>query len=158
MKQINVLFICHGNICRSPMGRMILSELVRREGLGEYFKIDSCATSSEEICNPIYPPAKRTLERHNIPVLPHRARRITRRDGEEFDYLIYMERYHESAVKRAIGAENAAKAFRLLDFTDSPRDIDDPWYTGEFEKAYAEIEEGCLAFLRYLQANRRFEP
>ena len=148
-----VLFICHGNICRSPMAQMILTELVRQDKRPDQFEIDSCATSREEIGNPIYPPAKRVLERHSIPVLHHRARQITRKDAEDYDYLIYMERYHESDIRRVIGAEKMGKACRLLDFTQNPRDIEYPCYTGEFEKAFSEIYEGCRAFLETVKKN-----
>ncbi len=151
---IKILFVCHGNICRSPIGRMILCEMVRKEGRAAEFEIDSCATSREEIGNPIYPPARRVLERHSIPVLPHRARQLTKSDAETFDYILYMERSHESGVRRIVGAENMGKAYRLLDFTECPRDIDDPWYTGEFEQAFAEIEAGCRAFLRFLEKGK----
>ena len=142
-----------GKVCSSVGAQYILQDMVNRCGIAGDFLIESAAATTEEIGNPIYPPAKRVLERHSIPVLHHRARQITRKDAEDYDYLIYMERYHESDIRRVIGAEKMGKACRLLDFTQNPRDIEDPWYTGEFEKAFSEIYEGCRAFLETVKKN-----
>ena len=142
---IKVLFICHGNICRSPMAEYIFKKLIKDAGIEESFEVDSAATSREEIGNDIYPPAKKCLKEHGIPFDVHSARQITKQDVEYYDYIIAMEDYNINNLERKFGQSYKFK--RLLDFTDTPRNISDPWYTGDFETAYAEIEKGCRAFL-----------
>lgn len=144
-KLIKVIFLCHGNICRSPMAEFILKKLVKEQGIEDNFKIDSAATSREEIGNDIYPPAKKCLAEHNVPFEPHSARQITKQDVAYYDYVIAMEEYNIRNLSRMFGPSYRFKL--LLDFTDCPRDISDPWYSGDFETAYSEIEEGCRAFL-----------
>lgn len=152
---IKILFVCHGNICRSPMGEFILKHLVTKRGIASEFHIESAAVSNEEIGNPIYPPAKAELARHGIGISREtdygmkakRARRICRSDYEEFDYLIAMESRHVSSMMREFGGDPQNKIYRLLDFTDRPADIDDPWYTRKFDVTYDEIVTGCEAFL-----------
>lgn len=143
---IKVLFLCHGNICRSPMAEFILKKLVKEQGIEDNFKIDSAATSREEIGNDIYPPAKRCLAGHNVPFERHSARQVTKQDIAYYDYIIAMEEYNIGNLSRMFGPSYRFKL--LLDFTDCPGDISDPWYSGDFEKAYSEIEEGCIAFLK----------
>ena len=147
---IKVLFICHGNICRSPMAEFIFRDLVTRRGLAERFCVASAATSMEEIGNPIYPPAKRKLAEHGIRAEGHHARRMERRDYGEYDYLIGMEQFNVRNMLRILGADPQHKVSRLLDHGKRPRDIDDPWYTGDFETAYRDILEGCEALLEEL--------
>lgn len=142
---IKVLFICHGNICRSPMAEYIFKKLIKDAGIEEYFEVDSAATSREEIGNDIYPPAKKCLMEHSVPFEIHYARQITKQDVEYYDYIIAMEDYNIKNLERMFGQSYKFK--RLLDFTDTPGNISDPWYTGDFEIAYAEIEKGCRAFL-----------
>lgn len=144
---IKILFVCHGNICRSPMGEFIFRDLVNKQGLGNQFRIASAATSYEEIGNPIYPPAKRKLKEHGISAEGHRARRMERSDYQEYDYLIGMEQYNIRNMMRILGDDPEKKVSRLLDHSKRPRDIDDPWYTGDFETAYQDILEGCQALL-----------
>ena len=144
---IKVLFLCHGNICRSPMGMFILRNLVKERGLQDQFVIDSAATSYEEIGNPIYPPAKRKLAEKGIRAEGHHARRMERSDYQKYDYLIGMEQYNIRNMMRILGADPDNKVSRLLDHAKRPRDIDDPWYTGDFETAYRDILEGCEALL-----------
>ncbi len=141
---IKVMFLCHGNICRSPMAEFIFKDMTK--GMDIY--IESKAVSREEIGNPIYPPAAQTLKKHNIPFGRHAARQITRADYEEFDYIIVMEQYNMPRLLRIIGSDDQNKVYRLLDFTDTPKDIEDPWYSGNFEKVFEEITLGCKALLQ----------
>lgn len=144
---IRVLFVCHGNICRSPMAEFIFRDLVNKRGLGGMFEAASAATSYEETGNPIYPQAKRKLAEHGIRAEGHRAHRLERREYEEYDYLIGMEQYNIRNMMRILGGDPQNKVSRLLDHSARPRDIDDPWYTGDFETAYREILEGCESLL-----------
>ena len=147
---IKVLFICHGNICRSPMSEFILRDMVTKRGLGNQFHIASAATSREEIGNPVYPPAKRILREHGISCDGKYAVQVTRADYDNYDYLLAAEDCNILNMRRIIGDDPAHKVYRLLDFSDRPRNIADPWYTGDFETTYADIVEGCEEFLRYL--------
>ncbi len=148
---VKILFVCHGNICRSPMAEFIMRDLVTKANLQDRFVIASAATSMEEIGNPVYPPAKRKLREHGILAEGHHARRIERADYREYDYLIGMERYNLRNMLRIFGSDPEGKIYRLLDFTDRPRDIADPWYTDDFDTAYEEILEGCEALLKKLR-------
>lgn len=151
---IKVLFICHGNICRSPMAEFIFKDMVSRRGLSDRFHIESAATSTEEIGNPVYMPARRELAKHGISCNGHSARQVRSRDYQIFDYLLCAEKYNIRNMRWIIAKDPQNKIKRLLDFSDRPRDIDDPWYSGDFTTAYADIVEGCEAFLRYLQENK----
>ena len=144
---IKILFVCHGNICRSPMAEFIFRNLVNTRGLGHDFQVASAATSYEEIGNPIYPPAKRKLAEHGIRAEGHQARRMERQDYREYDYLIGMEQYNIRNMLRILGDDPQHKVSRLLDHSKRPRDIDDPWYSGDFETAYQDILEGCESLL-----------
>ncbi len=149
-EHIKVLFICHGNICRSPMAEFILKHLVATRGISDRFYIESAATSSEEIGNPVYPPAKAELARHGIGCAGKTARRICADDYDKFDYIIAMESYNIRNMQRVFPKDSKGKISRLLDFTDKPKDIADPWYTGDFALTYREIETGCNALLEQL--------
>lgn len=146
---INVTFVCLGNICRSPMAELIFKDMVEKRGLSRSFHISSCATSYEEVGNPIYPPAARELARHGI-YGTHRARRMTKSDASENDYILVMDASNLANVLRLTEGEHREKIFKLCSFTDSPRDVADPWYTRDFEKAFDDISDGCNAFLEYL--------
>ena len=138
-----ILFICHGNICRSPMAEMILRKLVQDAGREAEFVIESCATSAEEIGHDVYPPARRMLEAHGVPCPSRAARRLTAADYERFDRLICMEQYNLRNALRLLGGDPEHKLSLLL----RDRDVDDPWYSGDFDTAYRDIEEGCRRLL-----------
>ena len=148
---IKILFICHGNICRSPMAEFIFRDMVDKRGLGAQFFVASAATSREEIGNPVYPPAKRKLKEHGIDPAGKTARQMTAGDYRDFDYLLAAERYNIRKMERITGGDPEHKIYRLLDFSDRPRDIADPWYTGDFDEAWDDIVEGCQAFLAWLK-------
>lgn len=147
---IRVLFVCLGNICRSPMAECILKEMVAKRGLTAQFYINSAATSSEEWGNPIYPPARRKLQEEGVPVGDHRAVQMMAGDYARYDLLIGMDENNLRAMRRIAGGDSEGKLRRLLDFTDRPGDVADPWYTGDFDAAYADIARGCEALLTYL--------
>lgn len=153
---ISILFICHGNICRSPMAEFVMKDLVRRAGLSEQFHIASAATSTEEIWNgignPVYPPAKAELARHGISCEGKRAVQLTASDYEKYDYLIGMDSSNIRNMLRMLGGDPEGKVYKLLSFAGSDRDISDPWYTGNFDVTYSDVSRGCSAFLKYLQA------
>lgn len=142
---IKILFVCHGNICRSPMAEFIFKKLISDKGLTKDFEISSAATSTEEIGSDIYPPARDCLLKHNIPISKHSARQINKTDLEYFDYIIAMEEYNIINLQRLLGDSN--KYSLLLDYTSISGDIADPWYSGDFETAYNEIMLGCIGFL-----------
>lgn len=148
---IKILFICHGNICRSPMSEFILRDMVKKQGIADRFRIASAATSREEIGNPVYPPARRKLKEHGIDPSGKTARQMTKADYREYDYLLAAEQYNIRNMLRITGGDPDHKICRLLDFSDRPRDIADPWYTGDFDTAWEDIVEGCEAFLAYLK-------
>lgn len=154
---IKVLFVCHGNICRSPMGEYIFKDMVAKAGLSSQFEIASAATSREEIGNPVYPPARRKLAEHGISCDGHHARQINRQDYDKYDYLIGMEQYNIRNMMRILGSDPQHKVCRLLDFTKYPRDIDDPWYTGDFETTYREVLEGCEALMEEIRRSGRLK-
>ncbi len=146
-----VLFVCLGNICRSPMARMVLCQLARDAGMERELFVDSAGTSDEERGNPLYPPARRTLLKHGVELLPHRARRIRREDYAAFDLLVGMEESNVSAMRRFFGGDPENKICLLLGFAGEERGIDDPWYSGDFERAYSDIERGCKALLQTIE-------
>ena len=145
----NVTFVCLGNICRSPMAELIFTDMVKKRGLNLSFRISSYGTSDCEEGNSIYPPAKRTLEAHGISG-SHFARQITLKDIKNNDYILVMDSSNLFDVLRLTSGEYGEKIFKLCSFTPNPRDVADPWYTRDFERAYKDIEEGCRCFLEYL--------
>ena len=152
---IKILFVCHGNICRSPMAEFICKDYVKTLGIADRFHIESAATSREEIGNPVYPPARRKLASVGISCQGKTARQVTHEDYDRFDYLICMENYNLRNITRILPTDPEGKICRLLDFTDHPGDIDDPWYTGDFDTTYDEILDGIRAFVAYLQQENR---
>lgn len=147
---ISILFICHGNICRSPMAEFILKDMVQKQHREHEFYISSAATSAEEIGNPVYPPARRKLEEHGIDASGKYARQLTRKDYEEYDYLIGMDDWNIRNILRITGKDPQHKVYKLLQFAGSEREIADPWYTGNFDVTYADIVEGCQALLKQI--------
>lgn len=147
---IKVLFICYGNICRSPMAEYVFKDMVKREGLEQQFYIDSAATSQEEIGNTVHYGTKNKLREKNIECGNHRARRITKQDYDKFDYIISMEERNIEDIKKIVGNDTENKICKLLDFSNNPRNIADPWYTGNFDATYNDIVEGLNAFLKYI--------
>ena len=145
-----ILFVCHGNICRSPMAEFVLKELVRRAGLAEAFVIDSQACRTDEIGSDTHPGTQRVLRAHGIPFMPRQARQIRRDDYAQWDYIIGMEKLNMSYMLRILGGDPEGKVKLLMDFTGTPEDIDDPWYTGDFGGVYRQIVRGCEALLRGL--------
>lgn len=145
-----ILFICHGNICRSPMAEYIMKALVKAQGLESRFEIASAATSREEIGNSLYPPAQRKLREHGIPFGTHAARQMTRGDYLYYDKIIAMEAYNLRNLRPMVGSDPDQKVFLLMDYTQRPGDVADPWYTDDFETAYQDILEGCQGLLKTL--------
>ena len=146
-----ILFICHGNICRSVMAEMVMKELCRQAGVENDFEIDSAAVSREEIGNDIYPPAKRKLREKGIPFEFHVARQITRADYEYYDYIICADRSNLRWLERIIGEDRDHKVSLMMSWVGESRDVADPWYTGDFEEAYQDIDESCKAILKKLK-------
>ncbi len=150
-EKIKVLFVCHGNICRSPMAEYVLKHMVSQRGLSDRFDIASAATSTEELGNDIHHGTKGILHKYNIPFSRRGARQITARDYTEYDYLIGMDTANIRNMHRAWNNDPEGKVYKLLQFADSGRDVADPWYTGDFEVTYEDVVDGCEGFLRYLE-------
>lgn len=176
---INILFVCLGNICRSPMAEFLLKDIVQKKGISDYFYIASAGTSAEETGNPVHKGTRRKLASYGISCDGKYARQLTKDDYFHFDYILTMEEIHIYQIERIIGAkyfqsigsseelgkiyafqpdkirDKLGKVHRLLDFSDNPRDIADPWYTGNFEETYDDILEGLNHFLNYLEENNK---
>ena len=148
---IKVLFICHGNICRSPMAEFVFQDIVKEQGLSAHFKIASAATSSEELGNPVHYGTRRKLAEQGISCEGKRAVRLQSSDYADYDYLIAMDDYNLSNMHHMLGTDPLHKMYLLLDFSQHPRAIADPWYTGDFDQTYADILEGCNGLLAYLK-------
>ena len=147
----NILFVCHGNICRSPMAEFVMKDLVEKAGLGERLHIESAATSREEIGNPVYPPARRKLAEHGIGCEGHAARQITARDYQDFDLLIAMDSANLRNMRRFYGGDPAGKIHMLLDYAGRPgEEVADPWYTGDFQATWQDVSAGCAGLLKQL--------
>ena len=159
-KMIKILFVCHGNICRSPMAEFVMKDLVLRAGLEAQFEIASAATSTEEIWNghgnPIYPPVQSEMRRHGLGRTPYtdfsgkRARQVTKEDLGYYDYILCADRNNIANTLRITGPDKAGKVRLLLEYTGEPRAIADPWYTGDFARTWQDVCEGCEAFLRHI--------
>lgn len=146
----NILFICHGNICRSPMAEFVMKKTVRDAGLERGFHIESAATSAEELGNPVYPPARRELALHGLSCEGKTARRVSAADYDRFDLLICMDRANVRNTQRITGPDRENKIRLLLDYTGEGRDVADPWYTGDFAATWRDVTRGCEALLREL--------
>lgn len=145
-----ILFVCHGNICRSPMAEFIMKDLVKKAGQENEFYIESAATSTEEIGNSVYPPARQMLASHGISCKGKTARQMTRRDYQEFDLLIGMDSWNIRNMNRIAGDDPEDKIHKLLDYTSRPGDVADPWYTGNFDATWRDCLEGCTLLLQEL--------
>ena len=151
---IKVLFVCHGNICRSPIAEFVLKDMVKKRGIDRDFYIASAATSTEEIWNgignPVYPPAREELARHGIDCKGKRAVQIKKEDYAKYDYILGMDHNNLRNMMRILKGDPEGKVRLLLDYSTNPRDIADPWYTGNFSVTYQDVVEGCEAFLAHL--------
>ncbi len=151
---IKIMFVCHGNICRSPMAEFIFKDLISKKGIYDKFQVSSCATSTEEIWNgignPVYPPAKRELAKHNISCEGKRAVQLKMSDYDNYDYLIAMDSNNVRNIMRIIGSDKDNKVSKLMSYTRRGGDVADPWYSGDFETCYKDIYEACSALLEKL--------
>ena len=145
-----ILFVCHGNICRSPMAEFVMKDLVRKAGLASQFYIESAATSREEIGNPVYPLARRKLSEHRIACGGHAARQLTNQDYDKYDLLIGMDSANLRNMHRICGGDPDGKLHLLMDYTKQPRDVADPWYTDDFEATWQDVLAGCQGLLHEL--------
>ncbi|MBQ8808455.1 MAG: low molecular weight phosphotyrosine protein phosphatase [Clostridia bacterium] len=147
---IKILFVCHGNICRSPMAEYVLKDMVKKLRLSDGFEISSAATSIEEIGNGVYPPAKRKLMENGISCSGKTARQMTKDDYAYYDYIIAMDKNNLRNMVRFVGDDPLKKVSLLMEHTDTPRDVADPWYTGDFEATWCDVQKGCKALLKEL--------
>ena len=150
MKRTKVLFVCVGNICRSPMAKYVFRDLVKREGLEEKIIIDSAATTNEEIGSDMHRGTKEELKKHGIPFDRHCAKKMTIDDYNKYDYVIGMDDIVMSGIFRIIDNDDKKKVYKLLDFTDKNGNIADPWYTGDFKKTYEDVWDGCTSLLTHI--------
>lgn len=153
---IRVLFVCHGNICRSTMAEFVLKDMVERRGLADRFHIESAATSTEELGNPVYPGTQRVLTAHGIGGFEgKRARQLRRADYDNFDFIIGMDEANMRNMGRMLGGDAQGKLHKLLEFAGSTRDVADPWYTGDFDTTYEDVCDGCEGLLSFLGESGR---
>ena len=145
--KFSILFVCHGNICRSPMAEFVMKQLVEEAGRSDEFASASAATSTEEIGNPVYPPARRKLAEHGIGCAGKTARQMTRADYNHYDLLVGMDEANIRNMRRISGGDPEGKIHQLLAFTDRPGEVADPWYTGNFDATWRDVLEGCQCLL-----------
>ncbi len=148
----NIVFVCYGNICRSPMAEMIFKDLIYKNNKRYKYSCVSRATSIEELGNPIYPPALRKLEEKGVTIEKHVATQIKKEDYDKYDLIVVMEERNRRDLLRIFGNDNSNKIHLLMEYTDSLRMIDDPWYTGDFDTVYDLIYEGCVGLYNYLES------
>lgn len=152
---IKIMFVCHGNICRSPMAEFIFKDMAKKRGLDGEFLVKSAATSTEEIYNgignPVYPPAKKELEKHGLSCDGKRAVQLKNSDYDNYDYFIGMDSANIRNMNRIFGGDPKNKISRLLDYTGMKDDVADPWYSGRFDTAYRDIYDGCAALIEFLK-------
>ena len=149
-----ILFICHGNICRSPMAEFVMKDLVQAEGLGDRFEIASAATSTEAVGCSVYTPAQRKLAEHGISCAGKTARQLRRDDYAHYDYLVGMDSANLRNMRRICGGDPQGKISLLLDHTSQPRDVADPWYTGDFEQTWQDVSVGCRCLLEQIRRDK----
>ena len=150
---IKILFICHGNICRSPMAEFVMKDMAKKDGTDKCFEIRSAATSTEEIGNPVYPPARAKLAEHGISCAGKTAVQMTRDDYAYYDYIVAMDRNNLRNMKKFVGNDEDKKVSLMMDYTNRPGDVADPWYTGDFETTWQDICEGCGGLLEAIREN-----
>ncbi len=148
-----IMFVCHGNICRSPMAELVFKDIVKKADKENEFKIDSSATSTEEIGNGIYPPAKRKLIEKGVPFSEHYARQIRKSEYDDWDLFVCMDEANVRNLIRIFGEDKENKVKKLLDFTNRGGSVQDPWYTGDFEETYLDVVEGCEELFAFLTKN-----
>ena len=149
-----ILFVCHGNICRSTMAEYVMKHLAKQAGVEREFYIDSAATSTEEIGNPVHHGTRRKLAQEGIPCGDHRARQVIWQDYEKFDYIIGMDNANIRNLNRMLKGDPEGKISMMLDYTSCPGEVADPWYTGDFDATYRDVLEGCQGLLRELSAKQ----
>ena len=145
-----IIFVCLGNICRSPMAEFVMKDIVEKAGLGHEFEIASAATSTYEIGNPVYPPARQKLAEHGIDCKGKTARQITKRDYDYYDYIVAMDQSNIRNLKNMLNNDPQGKISLLMDYTSRPADVADPWYTGDFQVTWDDVSEGCEALLKFV--------
>lgn len=150
---VRILFVCHGNICRSPMAEFVMKALVAKAGCADEFVIASAATSTEEIGNPVYPPVRRLLTRYGIDCSGKTARQIRKSDYAAYDYLIGMDEANIRNMNRMLGGDPDNKIHMLMSYTNRPGSVADPWYTGDFDATWRDVSEGCAALLKLIQGH-----
>lgn len=150
-----ILFVCHGNICRSPMAEFVLKDMVEQRGIARLFTIASAATHNDEIGSGVHAGTRSVLEKHSIACEGHRARRLRGQDAEEWDMLIGMDEANVRDIRRQLGRGVAGRTYKLLSFAGSDRDVADPWYTRDFETTYDDVEAGCAGLLAWLEGELR---
>ena len=149
-KELKVMFVCHGNICRSPMAEFVMKDKIKERGLDSVVKVYSSATSYEETGNPVYPPAIAKMKKEGVTIYPHRSVTIEKEDYDKYDMIVAMEERNIRRMMMKFGADPKNKISRLLDHSDRPRDIADPWYNDDFDAAYNDIVEGVDALIDYI--------
>ena len=147
---IKIMFVCHGNICRSPIGEFVLKEIIKKANAQDRFSVSSSATSTDEIGSPVYPPARRELASHGISCDGKYAVQLKRSDYDKYDMFIGMDSANIRNMNRIFGADPEGKIFKMMDFTPRGGDVADPWYTGDFKTTYADIEEACTVLFEKL--------
>ena len=153
LKVTKILFVCLGNICRSPMAEFIMKQMVEQRGIADKFYIESCATSNEEVGNPVYPPARQVLQSRGINCSAKRARRITKGDYDRFDYIVCMDSDNLRNLKLMFPNDNGKKISKILSFAGIDRDVADPWYSGDFTATEEDVVIGCEAILKFIENN-----
>lgn len=147
---IKIMFVCHGNICRSTMAEFVFRNMVENKGIGDEFFIASSATSTEEIGNPVHYGTRKKLAEHGISTEGKVAVQLNKKDYDKYDYILGMDQRNISNMNRILGKDPGKKIRRLLDFTNHPKEIADPWYTGDFEATYRDVVDGCEGLLKFL--------
>ena len=149
------MFVCHGNICRSPMAEFVFKKMIKERGLEEKYRVSSCATSREEIGNPVYPPARAELRKHGINTDGKYSVQIEKSDYDRYDLFVCMDSRNVTNALKILKADPENKLCKLMDYTSRGGDVADPWYTGEFDVTYRDIYEGCLSLLKYLETQEK---